>query len=190
MSVDVDPWRVATAVARVFDDLDLRYSIGGSMASSVSGEPRSTLDVDVVVALEAPHVEPLLRRLAGQYYVPEDALRRAVAERASTNIIDLDSSIKVDIFVAGGTPLDEQILERRVRVELDGDHAVYVHTPEDVLLQKLRWFRRGGEVSDRQWRDVLGLIRVQGSRLDRVYLNDGAARLSVSDLLARALGQG
>lgn len=158
------------------------------MASSVSGEPRSTLDVDIVLAIGDGDVAALMQKLGARYYVPADALRQAVTDRTSANIIEIESSIKVDLFVAGGTPLDDQILARRLRIVVEGDaRALYVHTPEDVLLQKLRGFRRGGEASDRQWRDVLGLIRVQGSRLDRGYLDDGAARLGVSDLLERAL---
>ena len=190
MAAEVDPWIVAADVAAVFEELGLRYSVGGSMASSMGGEPRSTLDVDIVVGLEAAQVDPLVHRLSARFYVPGDALRRAVADRSSATIIDTETSIKVDLFVAGGTALDAQILDRRLRVSLAGDgRSVWVHTPEDVLLQKLRWFRRGGESSDRQWRDVLGVVRVQGARLDRAYLDDGASRLGVSDLLTRALAQ-
>ena len=67
---------------------------------------------------------------------------------------------------------------------------IFVHTPEDILLQKLRWYRLGGHVSDRQWRDVLGIVRVQGRRLDQSYLSKGAARLKVEDLLELALREG
>jgi len=190
MPAQVDPWRVAGDVARVFDELGLRYSIGGSMASSVSGEPRSTLDVDIVLAIGDGDVAALMQKLGERYYVPAAALRQAVTDRTSANIIEIESSIKVDLFVAGGTPLDDQILARRLCIVVEGDtQALYVHTPEDVLLQKLRWFRRGGEASDRQWRDVLGLIRVQGPRLDRDYLDDGATRLGVRDLFERAVAQ-
>jgi hypothetical protein len=86
-----------------------------------------------------------------------------------------------------GTILDEQLLQRRLAVRLgDPPVTLYIHTPEDTLLQKLRWFRLGGEVSDRQWRDVISTIRVQGQRLDRRYLKNGAARLGVEDLFTRA----
>jgi hypothetical protein len=64
---------------------------------------------------------------------------------------------------------------------------LYVHSPEDILLQKLRWFRLGGERSDRQWRDVLGLVQVQGPRLAVEYLRRWAEQLLVADLLEKAL---
>lgn len=93
----------------------------------------------------------------------------------------------MDLFVAGGTPLDFRQLARRLDVDLGG-RRLHVHPPEDILLQKLRWFRLGGEVSDRQWRDILGIVRVQGARLDVAYLREHAPTLGVADLLERALG--
>ena len=107
-------------------------------------------------------------------------------ERSAANLIHHDSSVKIDLFVAGGTPLDSQQIARRLRVELAG-RVLYVHPPEDILLQKLRWYRKGGEVSDRQWRDITGIVRVQGARLDRDYLHRNAPALDVTDLLERAL---
>jgi hypothetical protein len=95
--------------------------------------------------------------------------------------------VKVDLFVAGGTPLDARQLARRLAVDVGGGRRLHVHPPEDILLQKLRWYRLGGEVSDRQWRDVAAIVRVQGERLDRDYLREGAAVLGVTDLLERAL---
>lgn len=182
-----DPLHVAARVAAALDALDVAYSIGGSLAGSFAGEPRATLDIDMVVALEATHVPALVRALENDFYIDSDALHRAVMERSTTNLIHQRTSIKVDLFIAGGTPLDEELLHRRVRLS---GQDLWVHSPEDILLQKLRWFRRGGEVSDRQWRDVLGIVRVQGQRLDHDYLTAGALRLQVRDLLERALEEG
>jgi hypothetical protein len=188
VSDPVDPLSIARLVTRVLESLDVRYSIGGSLASAFAGEPRSTLDVDIVVDLAAPHVAPLASALNGEFYLDRDALRRAVETRSSVNLIHAETSVKIDLFVAGGTPLDQRLLARRRRVNVpDEAHAVYVHSPEDILLQKLRWFRKGGETSDRHWRDVLGIVHVQGAGLDRAYLTDGAATLDVGDLLERAL---
>ena len=186
MSDAADPLEVAQSVTRALDALGVAHTIGGSIASSIAGEPRSTIDIDIVAALEERHVLPLVAALWEAFYVDEAALFRAVRERSTANLIHHDTSVKVDLFVAGGTPLDSQQIARRLRIEIAG-RVLYVHPPEDILLQKLRWYRRGGEVSDRQWRDVLGIIRVQGARLDLDYLHRNAPVLDVTDLLERAL---
>jgi hypothetical protein len=186
-----DPIAVALLVADVLETLGLRYTVGGSLASSMSGEPRSTLDVDMVVAIREAEVAPLIAALGAEFYVSEDALRRAVRERSAANLIHHRTSIKIDLFVMGSTPLDESQLDRRRRVQVSSnpDRFLYVHPPEDILLQKLRWYRLGGETSDRQWRDVLGIVRVQGNRLDREYLEHAASRIGADDLLRRALDE-
>ena len=120
----------------------------------------------------------------------DQALRRAITERASANLVHQATQLKVDIFVAGGTPLDRQQLMRRQDVTVSPGRTLYVHPPEDILLQKLRRYRKGGEISDRQWRDILGIVRVQGPRLDLAYLTSNAPTLGVTDLLTRALDEG
>ena len=186
----VDPIAVAVSVARTLEALGIMHTIGGSIASAFAGEPRSTIDIDIVVALDESQVPALIAALGDDFYVDEEAIRRAIRERASANLIHHATQLKIDIFVSGGTPLDEQQLRRRQAVNVGDGRTLHVHPPEDILLQKLRWYRKGGEVSDRQWRDVLGIIRVQGARLDRDYLADNAPALNVADLLSRALRQG
>lgn len=189
MSPPSDAIDVALRVTDVLDRIGVVHTIGGSIASSVAGEPRSTIDVDIVVALEERHVAALAAELHADFYVDEAALARAVRERRSTNLIHQATQTKIGLFVAGGTPLDETQLARRREVDLGG-RRIFVHPPEDILLQKLRWFRLGGEVSDRQWRDILGIVRVQAAGLDREYLRRQAPAIDVTDLLERALAQG
>lgn len=186
MSDAVDPIAVALQVTRVLDQLGVIHTIGGSIASSIAGEPRSTIDVDIVAAVTAGHVDELARRLEPEFYLNADAIRRAIATASAVNLIHQETSIKIDLFVAGGTALDAQQLARRVRVAVGG-RVIYVHPPEDILLQKLRWFRLSGETSQRQWRDAVGIVPVQGDHLDRAYVRRYARALDVEALVERIL---
>ena len=139
-----DPVAVALSVAQVFDACGLRYLVGGSLASSLSGEPRSTLDVDIVVALTPPDVDRVAEALRAEFDVDELALARAAREQSSVNVFHRASAIKVDLFVMGGSPHDEESMHRRQRVLVtaDPDRFLYAYTPEDILLQKLRGSER------------------------------------------------
>jgi hypothetical protein len=186
-----DPIRVALQMARIFEALGVPYALGGALASAVFGEPRATEDIDLVADLQPAHADALIAALGTAFYVPDDALRQAIARRSSFNVIQLETMRKVDVFVARASGLDQEQLGRRRRTVIspDGEAALFLATPEDLILQKLDWYRRGGGVSDRQWRDVLGLLKVQGGRLDRAYLERWAGALALTDLLTRAFGQ-
>ena len=184
-----DPVAVALQVAEALERCGLRYLVGGSLASSFSGEPRSTLDVDMVVELDERTIDLLVHELGPEFYADPESLRRAVRKKSTANLIHFETSTKVDVFVVGGSELDLVQMDRRQKIVVtrDPERHLYVYTPEDILLQKLRWYRMGGETSDRQWRDVLGIIVVQDTRLDEVYLTSGAETLGVRDLLECAL---
>lgn len=186
-----EPIRVTLIVTDVLESLHIPYLIGGSLASTVHGIGRATMDADILADLQLAHLEPIFRSLGGDFFVDEEAIRIAVSKRGSFNIIHKETMFKVDIFVQKGGEFDRSQLKRRVSelIDTDPERRVYFASPEDIILAKLDWYRMGGGVSDRQWRDVINVMRVQGERLDGVYLRKWAAYLQVEHLFDRALDE-
>ena len=181
--------RVTLHVTGILDGLGVEYLLGGSLASSLHGIPRATLDADLVAALSAAHVEPLVAALGGEFYIHEDDVRDALRHGSSFNVIHLPTMFKVDVFISGSGEVARLEMDRRQTVAVDetGHVQIVVASAEDIIVQKLHWYREGGEVSDRQWQDVLGVIQIQGPRLDQAYLRKAASLLRVETLLQRAL---
>lgn len=179
--------RVALIVIGALDDMGVRYHLGGSYASSIHGIPRQTQDIDLVVDLAPDTAVELAARLSADFYVNADTAREAAHRKTSFNLVHLGSGIKVDVFILGRTPFDLEEFRRPrpERIAIDPEAIVYVKSPEDTILRKLLWYRMGGEASDRQWTDVLGIARTQGDRLDREYLSRWALQLGIDDLLKR-----
>ena len=177
-----------TPVVEALENLGVNYHIGGSVASSIYGIIRATIDADLVANLELKHVRPLVKLLEADYYIDEDSVRDAVKRRGSFNAIYLDTMLKVDVFIPKSRLFDQEEL-RRIQLQplIEGFRPFYVASPEGTILNKLEWYRMGGEVSDRQWNDILGVLKVQGTNLDMAYLQRWAVALKVSDLLERAL---
>ena len=185
-----EPIAVTVSVAEVLDRLGVPYFIGGSLATAVHGVARATLDADIIADLKPDQVDRFVQDLGAAFYSDTDAIRDAVHRQASFNVIHLKTMFKVDVFVRSRAPFDQAQFRRRMIAELaeEPGHCAYVASPEDNMLAKLLWYRTGGEVSDRQWRDVVTVIGVYGDRLDLPYLRQWAARLGVADLLEKALG--
>jgi hypothetical protein len=186
-----EPIEVTLAVTGVLERLGVEYLVGGSLATSLHGIPRATLDVDIVADLRMTHLDPFVAALRETFFIDADMVRDAIRKRATFNILHLATMFKVDVFVAGADDLLAAELTRKQRVQvLEEPRAdVFVASPEDMVLQKLIWYRDGGGVSDRQWGDVVGVIKTQGERLDIGYLRLWAARKGIADLVDRALAQ-
>lgn len=190
MSGPADLLAALTPVVEVLERLGVAYQLGGSVASSIHGAARSTLDVDLVADLSPEHVDALVASLAAEYYIDAGMIHEALRDRSSFNLIHQRTMLKVDVFVPKNRAWDREALRRGILDRLEereGSRPFQVATPEDVVLAKLDWFHRGGRASERQWTDVLGVLRVQADALDLEYLARWAGELGVADLLDRAL---
>jgi hypothetical protein len=175
-----------------FDRLGIAYYIGGSVASSLYGQPRSTLDIDLCADVTESVVGDLISKWEHDFYVSESAMRDAIQRGSCFNVIHFGTSLKVDVFVCGNDPFNTSVLKRRQSRTVkfaDGDLTIWFASPEDLILHKLAWYRKGGETSERQWRDVAGVLTQQKDRLETTYIADWADRLKVGDLWNRVLGE-
>jgi len=176
------------SLVSVLERLGIPFAIGGSMASSARGVVRSTLDVDIVAAITAQHADRLAAELGRDWYADPEQMRQSIAARRAFNLIHIRLGNKVDIFPATGEFHCMQ-LQRASRMEipfLDDSTEYPVVTAEDILLAKLRWYKDGGEQSERQWRDIAGIVAANPA-MDIDYLDRWASALGLADLLARAL---
>ena len=180
---------VMMLVVDAFDRLQIPYFIGGSMASALHGVARSTLDADMVAEIRLEEVGALVKALGTDFYADEEMIRDAIRHHGSFNLIHLATMFKVDVFTRKERPFDRVQFQRRVEqlFATNPEQKAFMTTAEDIILAKLEWYRLGNEISDRQWRDILGVLKVQAGRLDMDYLHKWAAELNVTDLLQRAL---
>ena len=175
-------------VIQAFEKLSIPYYIGGSIASSLYGMARATLDVDIVADLKVDHIAPLKQFLEHQYYIDEDMIAEAIRTNSSFNLIHLGTMIKIDVFIHKDEPYPLEALQRIRRDTLEDTAKVefYFSSPEDIIIHKLQWYKMGGLVSERQWLDVIGVIKVQGDLLDKKYLAGWSRKLGLSSLLKEA----
>jgi hypothetical protein len=184
-----DIFAALSPLIEAFKLIGIEYHIGGSVASSAHGIARATLDIDVVANIPGHQVSMLAGLLKKEYYVDKTSILNAIEHCSSFNIIHLETVLKIDVFILKNTPYDRLAFSRKrpeKLVEDDGNAVFNFASSEDVVLNKLVWFRLGQEVSERQWFDVLGVLKVQKEIIDREYLRRWAKELGISDLLDRA----
>ena len=190
MSTNRELWDALLPVVEGLETLAVPYYVGGSVASSVTGVARATLDVDLVAALPLTHVEPLAAVLSQYYYVDVEMMQHAVRGCGSFNVIHLASMFKIDVFVPEDTPFARANMSRRMALAIpEVGRTLYFCSPEDIVLHKLLRYRAGSGVSDRQWYDLQGVLRLQAQDLDLAYLQHWAAELGLAALLHRAMAE-
>lgn len=176
-------------VTEALEKLNVPHFIVGSLASTLHGMVRTTQDSDLLAALSSEHLPDFVRALEADFFIDQQMVETAISQKASFNIVHRASMFKVDIFVTDQGPFDTAQLERAQRETLVPDTSIeaFVATAEDTILSKLNWYKMGGETSERQWRDILGILKVQQDQLNQDYLHKWASELRISDLLERAL---
>lgn len=184
-----EPVEVTLKVTDVFEKLSVSYLIGGSLASTLYGMVRTTQDSDIVAEMRLEHLKPFVTALQDEFYLDDEMIAESIQHNSSFNIIHRDTMFKVDVFIPRPRPFLRSQLARAQRQTFTFETEVSARfaSPEDTILSKLEWYRMGGEVSDRQWRDILGVLKTRAGDLELEYLRKWANELKVSDLLERAL---
>lgn len=184
-----EPIEVTLKVTGVLEKLGIPYLIGGSLASTLYGMIRTTQDADIVAEMRLEHLQPFVSELQNEFYVDDEMIAEAIQHHSSFNLIHSETMFKVDVFIPQPRPFLQAQLSRAQKQTFTFEKVVSAKfaSPEDTILSKLEWYRMGGEVSERQWRDVLGVLKLQAEALDLEYLWKWASELHVRDLLERAL---
>jgi hypothetical protein len=184
-----EPISVTILVTKVFEELNIPYLIGGSLASTIYGLVRTTQDADIIADMKPGDVQPFISALQTEFYLDEEMIANSVLHNSSFNIIHRQTMFKVDVFIPLGSDfqLSQRFRAQKHIIVNQPEISAYFASPEDTILAKLEWFRKGNEVSERQWRDVIGVLKVRAGDLDLEYLRKWAIELSVSDLLEKAL---
>jgi hypothetical protein len=184
-----EPIEVTIEVTRVLEKLNIPYLIGGSLASTLYGMIRTTQDSDIVAEMRVEHLQPFVSALQDEFYIDDEMIAESIKLYSSFNIIHRETMFKVDVFIPSPRPFLQSQLDRaQMQTFLfESEVSAKFSSPEDIILAKLEWYRMGGEVSERQWRDILGVLKTRAGELDLGYLKKWANELKVFDLLERVL---
>ena len=176
-------------VVDAFEKCGIDYYIGGSVASSVYGIARATLDVDVIANIADEQVHGFFELLKTTYYIDEEMILNSIREKSVFNMVHLETMLKIDVFILKNTSYDKMAFQRRRKdtLEEEGKTEFYIVSAEDIILNKLEWYRIGGGISERQWGDILGVFKVQSDLLNMEYLEFWAKELNLTELLNEAI---
>ncbi len=183
-----------TPIVTALELLGVTYYLSGAFASAFYGILSTAIDaapaktLQFVANLQPEHVQPFSALLASSYYINTNAVRDAIQQKSLFNLIHLETILPINISIPKARLFDQEELHRvRLKSLMKDARPFYVASPEGTILNKLEWYKMGGGVSDRQWNDILGVLKIQGTNLDMPYLHRWATALEVADLLQTAL---
>lgn len=173
-------------VVSELDKLSIPYFITGSIASTIQGEPRATHDIDLVVNINTSQITKLSHVFdMPDYYLDEDAAQDALEKNSMFNLIDINSGDKIDFWILTNDAFDQSRFKRRVKINVF-NRQLYVSSPEDTILMKLKWARLSGG-SEKQLNDCRSIYEFQQDNLDLNYLDFWIAKLDLVDLWKRVI---
>jgi len=165
-------------VVSALERAGVAYAVTGPVASGIHGKPITSLDVDLVVRMTPAQAKALAKDLPSRFYRDEEAMLEAVQEYGVANLIDMDTSLKVDLSVLGPGAYHDSLMSRAAACSWGtGEGSFHVVSAEDVILMKLDWRRQTR--SQKQWLNALDVARVQGARMDWEYLHRWADELGL-----------
>lgn len=184
----MDPSELLVRLSIAVEALQVRYLVTGSMATIFFGEPRFTNDIDVVIDLPLNRAAEFCAHFPPpEYYVDEVAVREAIIRREQFNIIHPESGLKIDVMIPDDSPFNRCRFGRVVAGHVREDLAIRFASPEDVIIKKLEYYQQGG--SDKHVRDITGVLRIMGAKVDRPYIDDWAVRLGLAETWREILGR-
>jgi len=173
-------------LVKALDNCSIPYMLSGSFSSSFYGQPRATQDADIIIATTEEQLIAFVKSLSDDYYVSDDTAREALKNNSMFNVIDIQNSWKADFIIRKDRPFSREEFRRRRKANIMG-LAVWIVSPEDIILSKPEWAKKSE--SGQQFLDALGVATVQYDRLDRDYLYKWAKELRVESSLERLLKQ-
>jgi hypothetical protein len=175
----------------ILESLEITYVISGSVASSIYGKVRFTQDADMTVEPFEDKADKFFTLVGSDFYISSDAMKQALRQRSSFNVVHLESAFKIDVFIQKDTEFEKQLFSRRQFMKLSEklEKTFSVVTAEDIILLKLRWYEQTGCSSQKQWEDILAVLEVQKDMLDFGYLQKWSGILKINQLLTEAISK-
>ena len=180
--------RAIRPLAKIYEELDIPYALSGSLASSLYGFQRATLQVDFVAGLRQKNLPSFCAQLSSLYLLHEEEIEAAIRQKRRFTLVHLESLLKVIVTLPAMLTIGQQVFQGARKIALvEGEQPVPVLSPEQMILLLLEAFKRSNERADDLWYDLLGMMKVQGTDLDMTFLTQQAVLLGVTEQLARAL---
>jgi hypothetical protein len=168
-------------VVRCFEELKIPYLITGAIASIAYGEPRFTNDIDIVADLNLSQAAALRSFFPeDEFYMESDTVRKAIESQHQFNIIHPSSGLKVDVIISKKDDFDRSRFKRIKRLNVSEKESANFAAPEDVIIKKLEYFKKGG--SERHLRDITSMLKISADMIDRAYISSWAKKLDLTKI--------